>query len=286
MDERIGNKIVNGGDNFNMFSIGKFSLIITTRCNLKCKLCCEYVPQNRPFPDMQPEEAHKILEATFDVIDHITTVHLTGGGEPFLQPKLPELIEVTMEYVDKFDRLMLFTNSTVPISDKLLKTLERYKEKILVQLSLYNIFPEREKITLEKLQSIGVNCKVVDYGGENPAFGGWVDFGSWEAQNKSDEELTTRFHNCAVTRDMHGNWRTRDGKLHWCSRSQRGLELKLLPDYPDDYVDLFDKSESKEFKREKLQTIANKNFLSACRHCSGDQGTSDITKRFKAAEQI
>ena len=269
-----------------MFSIGKFSLIITTRCNLKCQLCCEYVPQNASFPDMQPEEALQILEAAFDVIDHINTVHLTGGGEPFLQPKLPELIETAMKYADRFDRLMLFTNSTIPISNKLLQTLGKYKEKILVQLSFYNIFPEREKDTLEKLQKIGVNCKIVDYGGNNPAFGGWVDFGSWEAQDKTDDELTSRFHNCAVTRDMHGNWRTRDGKLHWCSRSQRGLELKLLPDYPEDYVDLLDKSESKEAKREKLQMIANKNFLSACRHCSGDQGTSDMSKRFRAAEQM
>ncbi len=70
-----------------MFILEKFSLVILTRCNLKCKLCCEYVPQNKPFPDMTVEEAQKILDAAFDVADRIKTLHLTGGGEPFFAPQ-------------------------------------------------------------------------------------------------------------------------------------------------------------------------------------------------------
>ncbi|MDR2357946.1 MAG: hypothetical protein LBD92_07705, partial [Oscillospiraceae bacterium] len=64
------------------FKLEKFSLIITTRCNLRCKLCCEYVPHNKPFPDMTVPEAENVLAAVFDVCGHITTLHLTGGGEP------------------------------------------------------------------------------------------------------------------------------------------------------------------------------------------------------------
>ena len=46
-----------------MFQMGKFSIIILTRCNLRCRLCCEYVPVNKPFPDMTVEEEQKILDA-------------------------------------------------------------------------------------------------------------------------------------------------------------------------------------------------------------------------------
>lgn len=98
-----------------MFILNKFSLIILTRCNLRCRLCCEYVPQSRPFPDMTVEEARRILEAVFQVAEHINTLHLTGGGEPFLHPQLATLVETAMEYQQQFDVLMLFTNSTVPI---------------------------------------------------------------------------------------------------------------------------------------------------------------------------
>ncbi len=268
-----------------MFMLNKFSLIILTRCNLRCRLCCEYVPQNQPFSDMSLDEEQRILDAVFDVAEHITTVHLTGGGEPFLHPRLAEMVEAAAAYADRFDTLMLFTNCTVPISEKLMRTLVRYRDKILVQVSQYGKQPDREADILRSLHAHGIRCKVVNYSGEDQDFGGWVDFGPWEAQGQDTDILEKRFRGCAVTRDMGGNWRTRDGKVHWCSRSQRGMELGLIPDCPEDYVDLFDNSTRAE-KQEKFRRIANAPCLSACDRCSGDQGTDDQQKRYPAAEQM
>jgi hypothetical protein len=268
-----------------MFSLDKFSLIITTRCNLRCRLCCEYVPQNDPFPDMSVEEAERLLSAAFKVIDRVGTLHLTGGGEPFLHARLPELIETACRHADKFDRLMLFTNSTVPIQPGLLDAILRNKTKLTVQLSQYGLHPEREQSTARLLLDKQVDCKVEKYHGEPQAFGGWVDFGAWESRGGVPDELSRIFHDCAVTRDMRGNWRTRDGKVHWCSRSQRGMELGFLPDTPADYVDLFDDTSVAE-KRAKFVAIAAARYLAACERCSGDQGTKDMNKRFKAAEQM
>ena len=88
-----------------MFILGKVSLIITTRCNLRCKLCDEYAPENKPFPDMTLDEERRLLAAVFDLCDHVETLHLTGGGEPFLHKQLAEMIETAMgySYVDLFD---------------------------------------------------------------------------------------------------------------------------------------------------------------------------------------
>lgn len=268
-----------------MFMLNKFSLVILTRCNLRCRLCCEYVPGHKPFPDMTVEEAGRILAAAFGVADHIKTLHLTGGGEPFLHPQLPELVETAMAYADRFDRLMLFTNCTVPVSGQLMKTLVQYREKLLVQISRYGIDPEKETQIWNSLSGAGIHCKTVNYSGENQDFGGWIDFGPWEAQGQSPDALSDRFAACAVTKAMHGNWRTRDGRVHWCSRSQRGMELGLIPDRPEDYVDLFDSS-SREEKQEKFRRIASAPCLLACDRCSGDAGTEDQQKRFAAAEQM
>ena len=57
-----------------MFVLNKFSLVILTRCNLACKLCCEYVPQHKPFPDMTVAEAERILEAA---VGHLVGCVLT-----------------------------------------------------------------------------------------------------------------------------------------------------------------------------------------------------------------
>lgn len=269
-----------------MFTIGKFSLIIVTRCDLKCRLCCEYVPQNKPFPDMTLSEEEAILKAAFDVADHVNTLHLTGGGEPFLHPQLSELIHGAMKYQGQFDTLMLFTNSTIPLSQGLKEALKAYGQKILVQASRYGLYPEREEAVIKELKECGVRLKIETYYGEDQSFGGWVDFGPWEARGRSPEELEAVFQTCSVTRVLKGNWRTRDGKVHWCSRSQRGMELGLIPDVPEDYVDLLDRTQTAEEKRRKFQEIAGRKYLSACDHCSGDAGTEDQQKRYPAAEQL
>ncbi len=269
-----------------MFELGKFSLLIVTRCNLRCRLCCEYVPQNKPFPDMTVYEGQKILDAFFHVVDHVNILHLTGGGEPFLHPDLVEMIELAMSYGEQFDRLMIFTNCTVRPSVKLLQTLQRFSDKVFLQVSQYHIFPEKEAGVLRYIQERGINYRVRKYYGDDQSFGGWVDFGLWDTHGRSDDELEQIFHGCSVTNVMHGNWRTRDGKVHWCSRSQRGMDLGLIPDEPEDYVDLFDDKESVEQKREKFLRIANSRWISACNYCSGDQGTADQSKRYPAAEQM
>jgi MoaA/NifB/PqqE/SkfB family radical SAM enzyme len=154
--------------------IGKITLIITTRCNLKCKLCCEYVPQSKPFPDMTLGECKAILTALFATVDHVTTLHLSGGGEPFLHSQLAELTEACMQYSDKFDRLMLFTNCTILPSEKLLETLKRHKDKLVVQVSRYGVNPARELEVLSALEATGVTLKIEKYYGDDQSFGGWV----------------------------------------------------------------------------------------------------------------
>lgn len=266
--------------------LGKLTLIITTRCNLRCALCCEYVPQHTPFPDMTIDEEGQILAAAFDVIDHVDTLHLSGGGEPFLHKNLPLMIDKAFEYETQFDRFMVFTNSTIPISDDLMAVLIRHKEKTIVHASDYGVTPEQTTRIHHSLQENDINFRVAHYYGDKQDFGGWVDFGSFEKRSRSPEELSDVFANCAVTRDMRGNWRTRDGKLHWCSRSQRGLELGQLPNFEGDYVDLLDKNLTKDEKQAQMRQIINTKYLQACDWCSGEQGTHDKTKRHAAAIQM
>ena len=265
--------------------LNKMSLVVTTRCNLKCRLCDEFIPQNKPFPDMTLAEEEHILDALFQVVDHVNLLHLSGGGEPFLNPHLSDMIHTAFRYGDRFDRLMVFTNSTVPVSDKLLEALACNRERIIVHASNYGLTPERSEATYQVLRENGINLRVIKYYGEDQDYGGWVDFGPWSARGRTDAELAQVFSNCGVTKAMQGNWRTRDGTVHWCQRSQRGMELGLLPDYPADYVDLFSE-ETQEEKRNRFRRIMHAHSLSACDHCSGDHGTDDLTKRFPAGQQL
>lgn len=269
-----------------MLRLDKFSLVVTTRCNLRCQLCDEFIPTHKPFPDMTPAEAERILTALFRVVDHVGLLHLSGGGEPFLNPALPDLVDLCFRFDGRFDRLMVFTNSTVMPGDALLEALARHKDKIIVHASNYGLKPEISRQVYDALHERGIPLREVRYYGEHQDYGGWVDFGPWEARGRPDDALNRTFANCGVTKYMRGNWRTRDGKVHWCQRSQRGMELGILPDAPEDYVDLLDETRSVEEKRAKFEAISNARCLSACDHCSGDHGTEDPSKRFPAGRQM
>jgi hypothetical protein len=250
------------------------------------------VPQNKPFKDMTLEEEHGILEAAFSIIDHVEILHLSGGGEPFLHPLLPEMIDEAMRYSKKFDKFMVFTNSTIPISSKLMDTLKKHRDSLIVHASQYNVKPEKEAETFRVLAENGVNHRIIKYFGDEQDFGGWIDFGNYRHLDKGGEELDAQFKNCAVTRDMHGNWRVRDGTLHHCTISQRGNELGLLEDNKGDFLDMFDKNTSRQEKREKLFRLIHLQeaapgcaHLKACEYCTGDHGTGDASRRHPAAEQ-
>ena len=209
------------------------------------------------------------------------------GGEPLLREDFPEIWAYNRaHFFDRADMFKTATNGSVPISDALVEVWRDYGEKIHIIVDNYG--PELSPLAeenVEKLRRNGIDCELRDMYSEKRHFGGWVDFGPWEPQGQGPGTLAERFASCAVTRDMHGNWRTRDGKVHWCSRSQRGMELGLIPDCPEDYVDLFESTTVAE-KREKFCRIAGAAHLSACDRCSGDAGTGDAQKRYSAAEQL
>ena len=235
---------------------------------------------------MTMEQGRQILNALFDVVDHVNLLHLSGGGEPFLNPALAELVDLCFEFSDKFDRLMVFTNSTIRPSEALLDALSRYGDRIIVHASNYGLKPEISQQIYSQLRARFIPLREIRYYGEEQDYGGWVDFGSWEARGRSEEELRQVFTGCGITKHMHGNWRTRDGKVHWCQRSQRGMELGIIPDVPKDYVDLLDSSTTREEKQKKFERIQKAGYLSACDACSGDHGTEDASKRFPAGQQI
>ena len=266
--------------------LDKFSIVVTTRCDLRCDLCDEFIPDNKPFPDLTVAEAERILDSFFEVVSHVKLLHLSGGGEPFLNKDLGKLVEACFKYEDRFDQLMVFTNSTIIPSDELLEALEKHRDKVIVHASNYGIKTDISKKVYALLNGKQIPLREVKYYGEEQDYGGWVDFGPWDSRNRSEDELNKIFRNCGITKYMNGNWRTRDGKVHWCQRSQRGMELGLIPEVKTDFVDLFDETLSTEEKQKLFSDIENGRFLSACDYCSGNHGTEDKTKRFPAGRQM
>lgn len=266
----------------NKIHLPRLAIVITTRCNLRCKLCSVGVPTQKEVYHIDWEAFKQELAALFSVVDTVGSLEF-AGGEPFLHADLPRMIELFMRYKSRFQQWLIVTNGTIQPSDNLIDILKKNKDKGIVHLSDYNIYPERTQQLVQLLNEIGYRYRVDTYYGDEQYQDGWVDPGAMGARGRSEEELRYVFSHCGIVKNG-GCWRLYRGKVHLCTRSTRCTDAGF--DFPQDYVDLLDTATSAEEKAEQLLSLLSTSYISACDYCNGDLGTMDKSKRFPAAEQL
>lgn len=265
-----------------IISLKMINLTPTMKCNLKCKLCGVLVPHYEYRPQMSVDEFKKTLDATFQIVDYVEKVQITGG-EPLVHSKLVEMISYCFEYEERFGHLWIFTNGTIPFSESLLKVLEKYKERILVHISDYGLQKDITNNLVDRLKNMNCEYRYLKYYGTQQYYDGWVDQGDFICHNRDEETLEQIFSSCShVCRG--GSWYIRNGQMHWCGRSIRGTELEKIPLQESDYVDIF--SDTIERRKEKFRQVMKKTYITACNYCNGNYGTEEIEKRYPAGEQM
>jgi len=265
----------------NKVHLPRLAVVITTRCNLNCKLCSVGIPAQKEAYHIDLEDLKKQLDFLFSIADKVDSLELTGG-EPFLHADLPLMIEAYMQYKDRFKQWLIVTNGTIPPSGRLIETMKKHKDNGIVHISDYNIYPEKVRHFIQKLNETGIRYRVDKYYGNNQYQGGWVDPGEMAPRGRSKEALSDVFSNCGLVKNG-GCWRIYKGKLHLCTRSCRCADEGF--DFPQDYVDLLDTTAAAQSKVEKLHSILSGSYIMACDYCNGDLGTKDKSRRFPAGEQ-
>jgi radical SAM protein with 4Fe4S-binding SPASM domain len=82
-----------------------FCIEPTNKCNLQCKMC---VAKDRKQGFMEMALFNKVLSETKQLLHDDIHVHLSYGGEPFLHPKIGDMIKTVGQM--GFSEVTLFTN--------------------------------------------------------------------------------------------------------------------------------------------------------------------------------
>lgn len=266
------------------FCLDRSVLNITARCTLKCKLCVMGCPYYEKPPHYSYEELSNVINRFFCVVDKVRWYEFSGG-ETFLHPELPQLIEHVMKYRDQFDRLLIFTNATTLLNEKLEKVLLKYSDKVLFMISHYGIHSKYAEELKSWFDEHKIECVVKKYYGEDQHCGGWLDYGDFTKLNRSEDELQEVYCRCGATK-MNGCFTTHGGEMHWCVPSARGMRiLGKIPRREEDFIDLLDDSLSVEEQRNKIKNLISRKHITACDYCMGDFGEG-VTPRYPAAEQL
>lgn len=227
--------------------------IITTRCSLRCMECSNLMqyyhkPENLPI-EMLQEELSKVL----DIVDGIWDIRVIGG-EPFMHPKIGEIMEPFLDH-PKIYKFSIYTNASILPRESTIKILKHPKVKC--EITNYGELVKKYPGFIKLMQEEHIRHRITQ-ANRWQALGGLWD-------RKSDEEtLRKTFQNCYCN-DLPT---LLAGKIYRCPYSANGRMLEAIPFKEEDIVDL--DSGSKDYLKYKLKyLLSEKNFDHACGYCNG-----------------
>lgn len=260
--------------------------MLSTSCNLNCRLCTASMPQFRERGVRvfeQAENYRRELIEIFNIYDHIGTISISGG-EPLLNKELSEIAAITLrEFSDRFDQFRIITNGTILPDGALLKAIHNYsKGNADFQLDDYGTYSDKLVDITEKLTENKIPYHIKKYHGDEQYCGGWIDLGSPdEKRDYSDAEAQDTIDHC---RNAHMKCLiVFDGKLFLCPRAITGYALGMFDTSPQDYIELLEQAQSLNEKKKIAAEFGSKP-IRACYYCNGYD--PENSPRFPAGEQI
>ncbi|MEW5954326.1 MAG: radical SAM protein [Bacillota bacterium] len=257
------------------------TLVVTFRCNLKCKLCAVSTPYYPVMPHYSLESLKGSVKRYFGVVDYVDKFTI-NGGEPLLHPQLPDIMDFMIKYVNRIGTLEIITNGAVAPDKRLLNSLS-HSDKIDILVDNYG--PELSKKVpeiVEAFTAAGIKHRVRKYYGKDAHYGGWVDLSDLSKKNRTVEETEYIYKHCAYP----GPFRCFviiDGKAYICGVYKRCESLEIIPDNPSEYVDFSSDTMPITEMKKQIKNFYNRRFFSACEYCNG---FLEDSKRYAPAEQI
>lgn len=287
----------------NEIIIGTSALLLTFRCNLRCKLCCTTTPQ-MPMErqvDFPLENLQAVLKRYFEVVKYIRKLSF-GGGEPTLYKRLPELIEYTVQFREQFEVFEIITNGVALPRKEILDTAEKYKDVIFFMIDDYGEDKSLHvREVVEQFENRGIRYKVRCYHGEQAHEGGWVDLGDFTHKH-SKEEASILMSKCCISSKKKNHTGVKDslneendaayylpyaantnGLVHRCARAYSTLQAGAISKKSGCFVNIMDGNKTVKEIRQEIISMFSDHSYEACEYCNGFDESS---KRYEPAEQI
>ena len=264
------------------FKQNRSLLVVSFRCNNRCKLCGVLAPYYETPLHFSGEELCKVVQAYFEVVTYVDKFTLSGG-EPLLHPELAQVVEYLKSYESQFGKLEIITNGKLLMNPELADVL-RGKANVQFLIDDYGINSEQCRALEKQVKENGNSAVYRIYYGEQSHMGGWFDMGDFAIRNRPEQETQTVFRECPVN-NVHFGLFIVGGEGHVCFRAWRTMDMGIVEreKHKDEFVDFLSK-EPLEIKRQKIQMMQNRiNAYGACYYCWG-QG-KDIP-RVPAGEQL
>lgn len=238
----------------NRIVLNRIQYVVTEKCTLRCKDCSHLMPYYRHPKDVNLLKSKKAFDLLLDHVDYIAELRILGG-EPFINSDIYDLIE---EYKNslKIQSISIYTNGTIIPNEKKLVAL-RHKN-VKVHISDYQVNHE----SIQKLKNVFDKYQIHYF---VRIYDEWQNAGDTSYRGYSIEQIQKHFSTCFE----RNGYTFLHGKLYRCPRSAHGMNLKAMPDSPDNYIDLENWNGTSEELKCRIIDLQNLKYLESCKYCSG-----------------
>lgn len=234
-------------------------LIITEKCSLRCRDCSNLMQYYEKPENVDTDLLLKSIDDYFSLVDEVMDFRIIGG-EAFMNKNWPVIVERLINE-PKARRIVLYTNATILPTQKQIKFLQN--EKVIIIATDYGKDLSRK---LTELKELCIENKILYHILEIEE---WLDCSAINQFNRNEEANKQIFKLCCAK-----NMATlSDGKIFRCPYAANAYRLSAVPDFADDYVDIFNELENSndinKIKTKLKNYLLNKDFLQTCDFCNG-----------------
>lgn len=265
----------------NRLHLTNTTLVITLKCNLKCKLCAVSAPYYTDINHYELDDLVATITKYFETVDFVDKFTI-NGGEPFIHPNLNEIMQEAIKHIEKVGILEIITNGTIVPNNQLLMTLKS-SPKIDILVDNYgNALSKKVNEIISLFDDNEIKYRHRKYYGDDAHFGGWVNLHNVKYKNRTDEETAELYSKCAYPGPFN-SFAIFKNEAYICGVYLRTKTKNIIEDDPSEYVDFSDNTLTRNELRKKIRDFHNRKFVSSCRYCDGFCNDS---KRYTPAEQL
>ncbi len=232
---------------------------ITTICTLKCKHCSNFIPQIKPQEHciISIDEFKVQIDNLLRAVNEVKNLLLIGG-EPLLVKNLHEYLDYAASK-KKIKRVWIVTNGTLLMNDFLIKTAQKYKNKLTIWVSNYSKNPElKSKLKHDELlKQIKDNNLDYDYV-QDLTWGYTSPLTPKKLREDSKQYFEECGNNCVAVFK---------GKIYICPRAGVFALKGIYTPELNEVIDLNIENNPKILKKKLINFYSRESF-SACNYCT------------------
>jgi sulfatase maturation enzyme AslB (radical SAM superfamily) len=223
--------------------VSNVDLVITEKCSLRCKDCSNLMQYYSKPQDININLLYDSIDRFCGLVDEIQEFRIIGGET--LINKDHYLILAKALSKPNINYIVVYTNGTINLSAMKIPLYQ--DNRVIVSVTNYGPLSKNFSKLIKTLKNNNIKYHV-------KTFDTWFDCG------RIIPYQDVNVYNLCCGKDL---LTILYDKVFKCPFSAHGINLGLLPNYKQDYLNLF------EVNKQELKDFIQKRVPASCHHCNG-----------------